>query len=104
LGDGYEFAVADAAGEAKALRAGGRALPPAQPDAPEYPKMMHAALVEKFASVLKQAAIEEGQWTEKRETSGGVSLSVLEAWLNAGRDRVAALKRAENAKAAALAS
>jgi hypothetical protein len=31
-----------------------------------------SALVAKFCDTLKQAAIEEGQWTEKRELSGAV--------------------------------
>jgi hypothetical protein len=105
--------------------------PAAEPGAPEYPKMMQhpgfpiggetgllvkdyrgkkagqeiwkfdAAWVEKLAHVLKQAAIEEGQWSEKREVSGGVSMAELERRLNAGRDRVAAAKKAD-AKAAAL--
>jgi hypothetical protein len=132
LGEGYTFEVADGAAEAKALAEGCRALPPVKTDAPEYPKLMRhlgypigghtgmpvkdyrgknaeqeiwkfdAALVDKFAALLKQAAIEEGQWTEKRDVSGGVSMAELERRLNAGRDRVAAMKRADDAKAAAL--
>ena len=43
---------------------------------------------------LKQAAIEEGQWNEKREAKGSVSLDVTIARLHAGRERVAAAKRA----------
>jgi len=61
-----------------------------------------AALVAQLNHTLKQAAIEEGQWTEKREVSSGVSMAELERRLNAGRDRVAAEKRAADAKAAAL--
>jgi len=61
-----------------------------------------SALVDKFSALLKQAAIEEGQWNEKREVSGGVSMAELERRLNAGRDRVVAAKKAANAKAAAL--
>jgi phage terminase small subunit len=57
-----------------------------------------AALVTQIAAVMKQAAIEEGQWTEKRENTDKVSLSVAEQRLNAGRDRVAAAKRARDAK------
>jgi hypothetical protein len=53
-----------------------------------------AALVAQLNHTLKQAAIEEGQWTEKREVSGGVSMVELERRLNAGRDCVAAEKRA----------
>jgi hypothetical protein len=56
-----------------------------------------AALVTQIAAVLKQAAIEEGQWTEKRETKDTVSLSLAEQRLNAGRARVAALKREREA-------
>ena len=130
LGEGYDFLVADSIGKAKALAEGCRALPPVKTDAPEYPKLMRhpgfpigghtgmlvkdyrgknaeqeiwkfdAALVEKFAHVLKQAAIEEGQWTEKRDVSGGVSMAELERRLNAGRDRVAAEKKARDAAAA----
>lgn len=129
LGEGYEFQVADAAEEAKALADGCR---PVDAGAPEYPKRFRhpgfpmggdtgtlvkdyrgknaeqeiwkfdSALVDKFANLLKQATIEEGQWTEKREVSGGVSMAELERRLNAGRDRVAADKRARDAKAAAL--
>jgi len=61
-----------------------------------------AAWIEKLLHTLKQAAIEEGQWTEKREVAGGVSMAELERRLNAGRDRVAAAKNAADAKAAAL--
>jgi len=40
LGEGYDFEVADGSEEAKAVAEGCRALPPANPDAPEYPKLM----------------------------------------------------------------
>jgi phage terminase small subunit len=57
-----------------------------------------AALESKIFEALKQAAIEEGQWTEKRETKDTVGLSVFMQRLNAGRDRVAADKRAREGK------
>ena len=57
-----------------------------------------AALVARFNETLKQAAIEEGQWTEKRQLSGGLSMSVIKARLNAGRQRVADAKRAAEAR------
>jgi hypothetical protein len=57
-----------------------------------------AALVAQIKDVLKQAAIEEGQWTEKRGLSGSVWIDVITARLNAGRDRVAAAKKASLAK------
>jgi hypothetical protein len=57
-----------------------------------------ASLVTQICDVLKQAAIEEGQWTEKRETKGGVGMSEIMARLNAGRDRCAAAKRAADEK------
>ena len=43
-----------------------------------------AALVAQIAAVLKQAAIEEGQWSEKREMSGSVPLEVAKAIPNSG--------------------
>jgi hypothetical protein len=54
--------------------------------------------VTQIAAVMKQAAIEEGQWTEKRENTDKVSLGLAMQRLNAGRDRVAAAKRAREAK------
>jgi hypothetical protein len=48
-----------------------------------------AALVAQICDVLKQAAIEEGQWTEKREAKGSVGIYVIMVRLNAGRKRVA---------------
>src|SRR5450759_4126696 len=57
-----------------------------------------SALAARIADTLKQAAIEEGQWTEKRETKDTVGLSVFMQRLNAGRDRVAADKRAREGK------
>jgi len=55
------------------------------------------ALVSQINDTLKQAAIEEGQWTEKRENKDTVALSEVVRRLNAGRDRVAAAKRAREA-------
>jgi hypothetical protein len=49
--------------------------------------------------VLKQAAIEEGQWTEKREAKGSVGISEFMRRLNAGPDRCAAARRAADEKA-----
>jgi hypothetical protein len=57
-----------------------------------------AALVAQICDVLKQAAIEEGQWTEKRDAKGGVGMSEITRRLNAGRDRCAAAKRAADEK------
>jgi hypothetical protein len=57
------------------------------------------ALEARIADDLKQAAIEEGQWTEKREMSGTVGMSEIMQRLNAGRDRVVALKAAREAAA-----
>src|ERR1700675_4333217 len=44
-----------------------------------------ASLVAQINDVLKQAAIEEGQWTEKRDAKGSVGISVMMERLNAGR-------------------
>jgi hypothetical protein len=49
---------------------------------------------------LKQAAIEEGQWTEERDFNGIVSMDVVKAQLNAGRQRVADAKVARDAAVA----
>ena len=56
-----------------------------------------SALESRIADTLKHAAIEEGQWTEKRDLSAGISKAAMKARINPGRDRLAA------AKAAALA-
>ena len=48
-----------------------------------------AALVGQINEVLKQAAIEEGQWNGTRGAEGGIDVNVLMARLNAGRKRVA---------------
>ena len=45
---------------------------------------------------LKQAAIEEGQWTEKRETAG-TNINVLMELINEGRTRVADEQEAREA-------
>ncbi len=58
-----------------------------------------ASLVAQINDVLKQAAIEEGQWTEKREAKGSVGISVMIERLNAGRQRVADAKAARDAAA-----
>ena len=58
-----------------------------------------AALVAQINDVLKQAAIEEGQWTEKREAKGALGINVIIERLNAGRKRVAEAKVALDAAA-----
>ena len=50
--------------------------------------------ISKIIDALKQAAIEEGQWNEKRDFSATVGLALTTAKLHAGRERVAAAKRA----------
>ena len=57
-----------------------------------------AALVSQMNDAMKQAAIEEGQWLEKREVSGSVPLAEAKARLNLARDRLAAEKKAALAK------
>jgi hypothetical protein len=61
-----------------------------------------AALVSAINDTLMQAAIEEGQWTEKRSLSSSVGISVIKARLNAVRDRIAAEKRAADEAAAKI--
>ena len=51
-----------------------------------------APLVSQINDVLKQAAIEEGQWAEKRDSDQDASLQVTIGILNEGRDRVAKAK------------
>ena len=58
-----------------------------------------SALVAQINDVLKQAAIEEGQWSKKRQLSSEVGISEITRRLNAGRDRCAAAKRARDAAA-----
>jgi hypothetical protein len=55
--------------------------------------------VAQINDVLKQAAIEEGQWTENREANGSVGISEIMARLNAGRQRVGDAKAALDAAA-----
>ena len=57
-----------------------------------------AALMVQINATMKQAAIEEGQWSEKREMSGRLPLSEVKARLNVTRDRLAAEKKAALAK------
>jgi cell division septum initiation protein DivIVA len=57
-----------------------------------------AALVTQINATMKQAAIEEGQWSEKREMSGQRPRSEIKARLNVTRDRIAAEKKAALAK------
>jgi hypothetical protein len=47
------------------------------------------APVSQICNALKQAAIEEGQWTETREAPGTLSIEFIRAKLNEGRQRVA---------------
>ncbi|MCU1232687.1 MAG: hypothetical protein JWP63_654 [Candidatus Solibacter sp.] len=54
--------------------------------------------------MLKQAAIEEGQWSEKREFNAGANLAALKAKINEGRDRLAAAKKAALARGEAWGS
>ncbi len=58
-----------------------------------------AVLVAQMNDTLKQAAIEEGQWTEKRETTG-TSINVMINKINSGRKRVADAKLALDQAAA----
>src|SRR4029077_10798078 len=51
-----------------------------------------SALEARIAHTLKQAAIEEGQWTEKREPHAAADLARMKANINRGRDRLAAAK------------
>src|ERR1035437_1219173 len=57
-----------------------------------------AALETKIFEALKQAAIEEGQWTEKRDVSATLSMDAIKAKINRGRDRLAAEKKAALAR------
>jgi len=52
-----------------------------------------ATLVTQINATLKQAAIEEGQWSEKREVKDA-GLAERKARINRGRDRLAAEKKA----------
>ena len=53
-----------------------------------------AALEARIADNLKQAAIEEGQWTEKREVSGRVGVEVARVELRREQRRIADAKKA----------
>ncbi len=126
MAEGQVLQVVDVAGETAAIADGFELDPNGDPAV--YPKtMMHpghptggatgmlvkdyrgkdanqeiwkfdGALVGKIAELLKQAAIEEGQWTEKRDYSGSMSLVERKARLNAGRDRLADEKKAALAR------
>ena len=52
-----------------------------------------AAVEAAIRDALKQAAIEEGQWREKRDQGGAADLADLKARIHRGRDRVAAAKK-----------
>jgi hypothetical protein len=52
-----------------------------------------SALEARIADDLKQAAIEEGQWSEKREVQA-VGAAERKARINRGRNRLAAEKKA----------
>ena len=56
-----------------------------------------AALVTQINATLKQAAIEEGQWSEKREVKSTETAERV-ARINRGRDRLAAEKKATLAR------
>ena len=47
-----------------------------------------SALIAERNANLKQAAIEEGQWSEKRESSTTINITLIKARLHAGRQRV----------------
>ena len=53
-----------------------------------------AGLMSRINSTMKQAAIEEGQWAEKRDSSATISNAQRKARINARRDRLAAEKKA----------
>jgi hypothetical protein len=57
-----------------------------------------AALEARIADNLKQVAIEEGQWTEKREASGDATAAMIIINLNLGRQRVVEEKKAALAR------
>ena len=56
------------------------------------------ALEAKIFEALKQAAIEEGQWTEKRDVNATLAMDEIKARINRGRDRLAAEKKAALAR------
>jgi hypothetical protein len=57
-----------------------------------------AGLISQINDTMKQAAIEEGQWTEKRDVSSSATAALVKANLLKGRDRVAAEKKAALAR------
>ncbi len=125
MGEGRILQVVDLAGETAAIADGYAADP--NGDA-SYPKTMihpgyptgaaHGMLVKdyrgkdanqeiwkydsaplaKLIEAAKNVAIEEGQWTEKRDYSGSMSLVERKARLNVARDRLAAEKKATLAR------
>src|ERR1039457_3326211 len=58
---------------------------------------LDAAPVTQINATLKQAAIEEGQWSEKREVTNA-GLAESKARITRGRDRLAAEKKAAEAR------
>jgi hypothetical protein len=57
-----------------------------------------ASLESRITETLKQAAIEEGQWSEKRDPNAERAFSQMKANINRGRDRLAAEKAAALAR------
>jgi hypothetical protein len=56
-----------------------------------------AALVSQINATMKQAAIEEGQWSEKRQLSDSRAISVRRARIEAGLQRLADYRKREAA-------
>ena len=52
-----------------------------------------AAVEAAIRDALRHAAIEEGQWTEKRDINAAADLATQVAKVNRGRDRLAAAKK-----------
>ena len=69
-------------------------------DANEIVWKFDGGLMAQINNTLKQAAIEEGRWIEKRDFSGVVSMNVVKARLSADRQRVADGKMARESAAA----
>jgi Terminase small subunit len=57
-----------------------------------------APLMSQLNDVLKQAAIEEGQWTEKRDLTNHVAVDVIKVELRMEQHRIAEAKKAAQAK------
>src|ERR1039457_71476 len=55
---------------------------------------LDATLVSQINATMKQAAIEEGQWSEKREMSGGVDIELARVELRREARRIADAKKA----------